>query len=60
MTFHNFKSKGRTNKGRCKLHLGYFEHFRGPDTILFSGDEDGLQRLAGVLRCLENPNARSP
>ena len=40
-----------------QLHLGYFEHFRGPDTILFCGDEDGLQRLAGVLRCLENPNA---
>jgi len=39
------------------LHLGYFENFKGADTILICGDAEGLQRLADNLRPLEDVNA---
>ncbi len=39
------------------LHLGYFEDFNGADTILLCGDEEGLQRLADILRTLEDGSA---
>lgn len=39
------------------LHLGYFENFNGADTILLCGDEEGLQRLADLLRPLEDATA---
>lgn len=38
--------------------MGYFENFKSANTILVSGDEEGLQRLAGVLRRLEDTNAQ--
>ena len=40
------------------VRIGYFENFKSANTILVSGDEDGLQGLAVVLRTLEDPNAR--
>lgn len=39
------------------VRIGYFENFKGADTILVCGDGDGLQRLAGILRLLEDPTA---
>ena len=39
------------------VRMGYFENFKGADTILVCGDGDGLQRLADVLRTLEDVNA---
>lgn len=39
------------------LHIRYFENFKGANTILVCGDEEGLQRLADLLRTLEDPNA---
>ena len=41
-----------------RVQMGYFENFKSANIILVSGDEDGLQRLAGVLRTLEDANAR--
>jgi len=41
-----------------RVRMGYFENFKSTNTILVSGDEEGLQRLAGVLRSLEDTNAR--
>ena len=41
-----------------RVRVGYFKNFKSANTILVSGDEEGLQRLAGVLRSLEDPNAR--
>jgi hypothetical protein len=40
------------------IRLGYFENFKGADTILVCGDEDGLQWLADNLRTLEDSNAK--
>ena len=39
------------------VRIGYFENFKGASTILVCGDGDGLQRLADILRLLEDPNA---
>ena len=39
------------------FHIGYFENFNGADTTLLCGDEESLQRLANLLRPLEDPNA---
>lgn len=39
------------------VRLGYFENFKGTDTILLCGDGEGLQRLAKHLRTLEDANA---
>ncbi len=39
------------------VRIGYLENFKGADTILVSGDEEGLQRLADILRSLEDANA---
>ena len=39
------------------LNLGYFENFKGADTILICGDEEGLQRLTDNLRTLEDANS---
>ena len=36
------------------LRIGYFENFKGADTILVCGDEEGLQQLADHLRLLED------
>jgi len=41
-----------------RVQMGYFENFKSANTILVSGDKDGLQGLAVVLRTLEDPNAR--
>ena len=40
-----------------RIRLGYFENFKGANTILICGDADGLQRLADNLRPLEDVNA---
>ncbi len=40
-----------------RVRLGYFENFKGANTILLCGDGDGLQRLADLLRPLEDANA---
>ncbi len=39
------------------LCIGYFEDFKGANTILVCGDGEGLHRLADLLRTLEDPNA---
>lgn len=39
------------------LYVGYFERFLGRKAILISGNRDGLRKLAGRLRSLENPRA---
>ncbi len=43
-----------------ELRIGYFESFKGADTILVCGDDDGLQRLADHLRTHENATAEIP
>jgi hypothetical protein len=35
------------------VRIGYFEGFQGQNTILISGDQDGLLQLANELRRLE-------
>jgi hypothetical protein len=51
------KTKANPIDGNAMLlHLGYFENFKGANTILVCGDGDGLQRLAEHLRSLEDPN----
>jgi hypothetical protein len=40
------------------LHLAYFQNFKSTNTILISGDEEGLQRLADHLRPLEDATAK--
>lgn len=41
------------------VRIGYFEYFKGADTILVCGDEEGLERFAEYLRDLEDENAAS-
>lgn len=41
-----------------RIRVGYFENFNSVNTILVSGDEAGLQRLANILRSLEDMNAK--
>ena len=41
-----------------RVQMGYFENVKSANTIIVSGDEDGLQGLASVLRTLEDANAR--
>jgi hypothetical protein len=43
--------------GMTRVRLGYFGNFKGADTILICGDAEGLQRLADLLRPLEDVNA---
>ena len=35
------------------VHIGYFENFKGANTILVCGDGDGLQRLTAALSLAE-------
>ena len=39
------------------VRIGYFEKFKGANTILVCGDAQGLHRLADHLRPLEDANA---
>ena len=39
------------------LRIGYFGEFKGNDTILVGGDEEGLRQLADALRTLEAVSA---
>ncbi|MHB1034042.1 MAG: hypothetical protein ACYC35_11625 [Pirellulales bacterium] len=39
------------------VRIGYFEDFKGTDTILVCGDEEGLQVLANRLLVLEDASA---
>ena len=34
----------------ARVHVGYFEDFKGGDTVLLEGDDDGLHELAESFR----------